>query len=759
VIDRIVFWGLCAVLVFVPLPIGSVEEWAVFVFEAATLFLFLLYLGGRMFARREARPAGLDTGLDWRADECFGGQWDGHYRCAARLPGLLKLGLGVFLAFSVLQLIPLPGGLVRLISPRTHALYAGLVQDGIAAPSSWLTLSLSPSATLSELVLIICYGVFGFLLLRTVRSRGRAEILVVVILASALFQSFYGMAEVFSGHEAILGRAKRYNLGSVTGTYVNRNHFAGFLEMAFPLSLGYLLVKARYFAMEKGLSLRQKILWFGQESLQWSFLLGLVPVFIGVGLVFSKSRSGITVLAVTAVLAALAASSWREFSEEDGDEGSGRSRGRRLGRLVRIVVLAVLVVAVWFGIGPIIKRFSEVDVTAEGRRTFYRNTLEMIGDFPFAGTGKGSYVNAYAMYEKVDDRLRLSFAHNDYLEFAAENGVVGGGALIVAGIGLAVWLAAMWRRRRSSFAKGIGLGALLGVAAILIHSLTDFNLQIPANAVYFTTLATLGVIVLGNGRGHVPEVRNERGHVPLVRVPGQKTKSKKGDTYQGYMSPSLSPGNTLFKAIITVLFAVALFVPAVRDFLGFEHLGAYHRARAEARSVESAFPALEARLTRAVAASPRAVFRIELARLYVEMARVANDAGRDEDRDSFCDKAIAAYNKAIAANPIDAAPHFEAATTYLLYNFPLMTYQDRAKAYFRQALIFKPADETINSNVIFLYFAWWPTLEDAEKRYAADIYRKMAARDAKFPARLEARWKLSFPSLDGLAAVLAELPR
>ncbi len=87
--------------------------------------------------------------------------------------------------------------------------------------------------------------------------------------------------------------------------------------MAFPLSLGYLLVKARYFAMEKGLSLRRRILWFGQESLQWTLLLGLVPIFIGVGLIFSKSRSGIMVLAVTAVLAAAAAASWRELSDEE----------------------------------------------------------------------------------------------------------------------------------------------------------------------------------------------------------------------------------------------------------------------------------------------------------------------------------------------------------------------------------------------------------------------------------------------------------
>jgi hypothetical protein len=95
-------------------------------------------------------------------------------------------------------------------------------------------------------------------------------------------------------------------------------------------------------------------------------------------------------------------------------------------------------------------------------------------------------------------------------------------------------------------------------------------------------------------------------------------------------------------------------------------------------------------------------------------------------------------------------------TVYLLYNFPLMTYQDRARAYFREALVFKPADETINLNVLFLYFTWWPTLEDADKAYAAGLYRKALARDPAFPAKLEARWARSYGSPDALRALLAE---
>ena len=62
-IDQIVFWGLCAVLVFLPLPIGAVEEWAIFAFEAATVGLFLLQIGGRAFAKR--RPG---RALENRAD-------------------------------------------------------------------------------------------------------------------------------------------------------------------------------------------------------------------------------------------------------------------------------------------------------------------------------------------------------------------------------------------------------------------------------------------------------------------------------------------------------------------------------------------------------------------------------------------------------------------------------------------------------------------------------------------------------------------
>ena len=174
-IDAIVFWGLCATLVFLPLPIGSVEEWAIFVFEAATLGLFLLHLAGRAFAGKPRANAGVAR-VDPEAWGLVPDPSDGPGPALgpARLPLFVKVLLGLFVAISVLQIVPLPAGVVRALSPKAFDIYAGLVQNGLSAPALRLTLSLVPAVSLAELVLVFCYGLFGYLVLRTVRTRRRA---------------------------------------------------------------------------------------------------------------------------------------------------------------------------------------------------------------------------------------------------------------------------------------------------------------------------------------------------------------------------------------------------------------------------------------------------------------------------------------------------------------------------------------------------------------------------------------------------------
>ncbi|MGZ7065268.1 MAG: O-antigen ligase family protein, partial [Candidatus Aminicenantales bacterium] len=566
---------------------------------------------------------------------------------------------------------------------------------------------------------------FGFLTLRTVRTRRRIEIFVLVIIASALFQAFYGMAETFSGSEKIFGYQKKYNIGSVTGTYVNRNHFAGFMEMAFPLSLGYLLAKAKYFLMEKGLSWRRKILWFGQEGLQWSILFGLGTVFIGVALIFSKSRSGVMIFLLTVILAAAAFGSWRELS----DRADERRRRRGILRLVAAVVLAAVL---WLGIGPIIERFGEMDISKEARRTFMTNTFEMAREFPWAGTGKGNFVYAYAMYKKVDIGTMLSYAHNDYLEIAAENGFVAGVCLISAGFWLLVFLAGHWRKRRNNFAKGIGLGAILGILALIIHGFTDFNFQIPANAVYFVGFCALAL--------------------NLVVKRGQEEEGGGGREKAG--EDGRATGLELWKALVGAVLAIALLAFAAGEFLGFHYLGLYQDARAEARSVQSAFPELEGLMKTATGYSGNPELRKELARLYIEMARAQNESGQAEKRDASCDLAVANYAAVLGRNPIDSFAHYEMGMTYLLYNYPMTTYADKAKLYFRKALELNPSDQFLNLNILFFYLTSWDGLTGEDKEYVAGRLRRIRAADPAFMPQLEERWKQQFGSTARLDRIL-----
>lgn len=780
-IHRLVFWGVCAVIVFVPLPFGSVEEWAIFVFEAATLALFFLYLGGVVWMGRRARTrswteAGIGDGAGEGADI--------HRR--SRIPRLFRVLLLIFVLFSIVQVLPLPPGIVKILSPHAHDIYQGLAAEGLGGwheKARW-TLSFAPHTSMGKLVLMICYGLFGFLVLRVVRTKRRMEIFVLAMIASGCFQAFYGLTEFFSGAERIFGYTKRYGVGSVTGTYVNRNHFAGFLEMIFPLSLGYVLAKARYFLMDKGLSLREKVLWFSQERLQWTMLLGLVSVFIGTGLLFSKSRSGVTIFLLTVLLAAVVIAGWRTFSvangrrarnkrddaeaEEIGEESeetaaAAADERRRFGRIIRVIFAIVLIAAFWLGVDPIVRRFADIDLTKAARRVFYRNTVELIGDFPLFGTGMGTFVHSYAMYEKIDDWKQLSYAHNDYLQYMAENGVVAGGCLILAGVGLFVFLVARWRRRRDNFAKAVGLGALLGILALLIHGFTDFNLQIPSNVVYFLSLCALTVNLMVGGIGDGGRRGDGYGGEFSEREIREKEAEERGrrrdaEGAKGKVAAKGSRSGWLRRRWLrtggSVVMGAVLSVIAVRDFMGFMQYGEYRRIRREARSIESGFPELEDRLMRAVGVSNNPRFHRELGRLYTEMAQAMNTTGREEEREIYLDQAAGSLGDSLKGNPLDAFVHYEMGMAYLLSNYPLLTYADRAKQYLREALVLKPADEFLNVNILVVYFTLWDGLSAEEQAYALDRLEKMTDVDAEFRKKIEDQWIKNFGTADRLNEIL-----
>jgi len=458
-ISTVIFWGLCAVLVLIPLPFGGDVPWAVFAFECAVFALAGLHLVSRHLGSKSEED---DEGAEAST-------------AGAHFPAFLKFFLGLFLVITALQIIPLPPAVLKALAPRTAALYRDMGAAG------WRSLSLAPTLSFSELVHFLFYGVFGFLVYRHVRTRRRLEAFTLTLLAVGVFESFYGLAELFGGSQRIFGFQRDYHLGSATGTFINRDHFAGLLEMLFALALGYLLAKADFFGMRRELGLREKILWFAQEKLQRALLCGIVAVVIGLGIVFSRSRSGIFIFFATIVLAAAAV--------------SAGGQAKRLARIVRTVAVMVVFAAVAAGVKPVVERFTKENMARDARFGYYANTLKYLHAFP-AGTGLRTFAQAYPMFETRYEPGLLDHAHNDYLEVLAESGAVGGGALILFAAMGVVWIFLRWLRRRDPLARGIALGALLGVVALLLHSFTDFNLRIPANAAFFVALFALAARAL-----------------------------------------------------------------------------------------------------------------------------------------------------------------------------------------------------------------------------------------------------------------------
>jgi O-antigen ligase len=166
-------------------------------------------------------------------------------------------------------------------------------------------------------------------------------------------------------------------------------------------------------------------------------------------------------------------------------------------------MLVAVIAAAVVGLNPILERFTKKWLRSSGRPEFSAVAGEITKNFPAAGTGPGTFVYAYQFFEKKSDGTLLRHAHNDYLEIPAESGIVGGAVLVALAFGALGVLFWKWLERRDSLPKGIGLGCMVGIIAILIHSVADFNLRIPSNAVYFLTLYALGMkAVMTKGKRH-----------------------------------------------------------------------------------------------------------------------------------------------------------------------------------------------------------------------------------------------------------------
>lgn len=451
---RLIENGLIALLVLSPLPAAAVREWSVFAIELAAGLMAAAYVF------LEPKP---------RLNE----------RLEAALRPVAYAAAGFF-GFVVFQVIPLPAAAVRFLSPASYGfrkLYAPEF-----ARMKLMSLSVAPSQTLQAGLELLAYFIVGFLILRTVTHASQIRRIICVLIGCGVFQSLYGLYELSVPEPRILFYPKVFSLESVTGTFVNRSHLSGYLEMIVPLAVGLLIARTSLFSFGvKGI--REKFLLMMSQGIAGNLLIAGSIVVMSLGIVRSNSRAGVVVLAFSFFL--FTGLSVLAF---------GRVGYRELWvrNFIRATVLIILALSLWIGIGSTIQRFALDNLLHEDRPLYWANVAGMIRDFPVFGAGLGTFASAYPAYEKRGGpEMLLTHAHNDYLEYFSELGFVGTAFLFGVILTLAIRSFLVWKERRNPEAKGLALGGIVSLAGMGLHTLTDFNLHIPANMLLFTAVLSL----------------------------------------------------------------------------------------------------------------------------------------------------------------------------------------------------------------------------------------------------------------------------
>jgi O-antigen ligase len=384
----------------------------------------------------------------------------------------------LFVVWVVLQLIPLPARLVMIVSPTR---VAG-AQDLAQASSAWITISIYPEASLTAIIKFLAY--FGAFVLAAYLfdSSRRKSTLLNGLLALGVFEAGYGMFQYLAKYDRIFTYRKEYDLGVATGTFINRNHFAGLLEMIMPMAAA----SAFYFLQrwgERPRVPRGRHAPSGGSSLafQATFYMFLALV-MGLGVVFSLSRGGILSTAISLVFISLLAQL--------------KAGGRRWMLTVIVFLAAVIGYGLWIGLDPALARFEAMRekkfVKMEERAIIWKDTLKLVRAYTLVGSGFGTYGIAFRPYQTGLVTASVDHAHNDYLEFASETGLVGAALVFLPILYLCLRMAISFLTDTRRYRRMVTLGCIGATLALLLHSFTDFNLQIPANALCLAVVLGMG---------------------------------------------------------------------------------------------------------------------------------------------------------------------------------------------------------------------------------------------------------------------------
>ena len=399
----------------------------------------------------------------------------GAARGSLALPAVPLWPLACFLSLALLQLVPLPLAVHRLLAPGSYGVWHpedALVAEVLGASAR--PISLDPGTTLLALALTGGLSLLGVLSAPALARPRAATGAIASLAVSGFALSAYAIwARARFG--ALLYGTIAVPTTAPFGPFVSKNHFAGWSVMAVLLVAGVALGLADG-ARRSGRD------WTTDTRAGGVILAVVATLAMALASLASLSRGGAMALAAGATcLLALRL-------------GGARGRGAAVATLVPSVVLGAILV----GLVPQEAHDRMRSLSgASFRLDTWKDTLRLAATSPILGHGLGAFHDAYPRFKRGHGILRVEHAENDYLETLAETGVLGLG-FALAGVTLLV--ASVGRgdaKAPGALVRGIRQGALAALAALSVHSLVDFNLRIPSNAALAALAAAAAAAAAG----------------------------------------------------------------------------------------------------------------------------------------------------------------------------------------------------------------------------------------------------------------------
>jgi O-antigen ligase len=371
---------------------------------------------------------------------------------------LLFITTFTFIAYGAIQTLPLPSSVLKMVSPLSYQMQSFFSVDA----KSTMPISLNTYRTLYETIRGASFLTVFAISATSFSDRDKVQETLKALSIFGFILAIFAIVQkaTWSSGNGIYWFRELSQGGSPFGPFVNRNHFAGLIGMLIPLGLG---------------------LSFTRKKKEKKILFGFMTVIMAVSLFFSLSRGGII-----SFFAGLALFTLLMLLHE---------KGSRKVWIISFFVLVVFSYVIYLGIDPIIERFYKTDVSSEERLVVWSSTWIAAKDFWLTGSGLGSFINLFPLYSPPSVRLIYDHAHNDYLEFFLETGLVGTSLLLVFAALLIYRIVKNPLRGRKSVLRA---AALSSAFTMMVHSIFDFNLHILSNMLIFASI--LGMIAGLSGR-------------------------------------------------------------------------------------------------------------------------------------------------------------------------------------------------------------------------------------------------------------------